>query len=197
LQPNLTQRPSIAIYDQTEAELALRLLRQSLADASDPNAPRIPGKWCRYCRAITGCEEARTYGLVTTSIAEAIAAGRYELPTGAKATALLDAINGVEPIFSAIKEAYKKALRDDPSLIPDYFLKNGRKIRQIKDVHAAWTLAHDFTDLEEFLGACSLSITELTARLRTSLSVKEFNTLFESVITRKSCAPELARKETL
>ena len=59
----------------TPADYLLRDLRMAeeelmfrLYMAEQPDAPRVPGKWCRYCPALADCREAKVYALMPGSI---------------------------------------------------------------------------------------------------------------------------------
>lgn len=200
LQPWVSQRPSIAVYDQIEAELALRLLRATLADAADPDAPRTPGTWCKHCPAIAQCEEAREHSLVAYSLAKRIEKGEYVLPAGTRGAQVLDWIVAAEPVLRALKERYKVLLQSDPESIPNWYLKDGKKVREIIDIRAAYeTSAQAGISLEDFLASTSLKITALQERFGLARNLKgkalslQFNDTFSSLITLKACAPELAK----
>jgi len=204
LQPWVSQRPSIAVYDQIEAELALRLLRSSLAEAADPDAPRTPGAWCKHCPAIAQCEEAREHSLVIASLAKRIEKGEYVLPTGARGAQVLDWITAAEPILRALKERYKVLLQSDPDSIPNWYIKDGKKVREITDIRAAYeTSAQAGISLEDFLASTALKITALQERFGQQRNLKgkalqeQFNDTYSSLITLKACAPELAKARAL
>ena len=197
LQPWVSHRPSIATYDVAEAELALRLLRLTIAESADPDAPRTPGPWCRYCPALTRCEETRAYVGRTYDLAKRIAEGQFALPIGTEGARMLASIEQAQTFLRALKASYKALLTHEPDAVPGWYLKEGKKIRAITDIAKAFELAHDQMSLSEFLGATELQITKLTQALaaRTGLNGKaledRFNQLFAEVISYKQNAPEL------
>jgi hypothetical protein len=199
LQPWVSQRPSVAVYDQPEAELSLRLLRLSLEQANDPDAPRTPGPWCLHCPAITQCEEARTQSAVTYSLAKRIQEGQYALPTGAKGAQVLDLIAAAEPVLKALRERYKEVLLQDPHAVPGWYLREGKKVREILDIRKAYELASPSIGLEEFLAATSLKLSALEQTFGLAKELKgkalqeAFNNTFAPVISIKHYAPELSR----
>ena len=190
LAPNLNQRPSLAVYDQFEAELALRLLRHTLAECADPDAVRTPGAWCKYCRAISHCEEARMLVGQAYNVAKRIEQGEFTLPTGDKGTRFLDSVLEAQTILEAIRVAYKGLLEREPQAVPGWHLRDGKEVREIVDVLAAWELAQAAgVPLEKFLASVKLVIGPLEAEL----GKKRFSELLGPVINWRTYAPELAR----
>jgi hypothetical protein len=189
LQPWISREPSVAIYDRAEAELALSLLRQTIADSSDADAPRTAGAWCRHCPAIHHCEEARTLVGSTFRLAKRIHAGEFTLPTGEQGSRFLDSVKAAETILEALKKAYREILLADPDALPGWYMKQGKKVRQITDVLAAWDIACPNMGLEAFMRTLSVSVTALEKAYGNG-----FNEAFERVISLKENAPELTRE---
>jgi hypothetical protein len=152
---------SIAVYDEPEAELCLRQLRATIADCADPDAPRIAGLWCDRCLAHTNCAEARAAAAHTFELAKRIEAGEFELPLGAGATRLLDAIKAATGVLESVRQRYKLMLALDPDSAPGWYLKPGKKVRVIPDTLGAYAIAKSFMSMEEFFGATEVSITAL------------------------------------
>ena len=201
LQPWFCREPSVAVYDKAEAELALRLVRATIADCADPDAPRTPGPWCRHCPAIHHCEEARTLVGSTYRLAKRIEAGEYTLPVGEQGSRFLDSVKTAETILEALKKAYREILIRDPQALPGWYMKEGKKVREISDVLKAWELASEFMSLEQFIAATKVSVKELenqfgqaAPELRGMNKVFRFNQIFDEVITLKENAPELTRE---
>jgi len=201
LQPWVSSRPSVAVYDQRQAELALAMLRTSIEDANDPDAPRIPGPWCSKCPAIAQCEEAKQQALVTTSLAKRIEKGEYVLPIGPKGAEVLEFLAAAEPLLEALRERYKALLLQEPDAVPGWYMKEGKKVREITDIQAAYALASQYISLEQFLGAASLKVTPLQEAFGLASNPKltgrnleqQFNQAFEKVISFKQYRPELTR----
>lgn len=201
LVPNQAERISIATFDELEAELALRLLRLSLIEASDPAAPRIPGPWCQYCPAVNNCEEARTLvGHFNDSLADRIHSGQFTMPLGERGAQLLDQIKIAKSIIKNLEEAYKTELSTNPDSLPGWHLRNGKKIRQITEVEQAleaWKNAR--LDIADFLASTDISVSRLMERYGHAAGIKgkrleqEFNAAFSDLITFKQYAPELER----
>lgn len=192
LQPWVNARPSVAYYDQAEAELALRLLRQGILDCADPDAPRTAGPWCRYCSAIALCEEARAQVGVTYNLAKRIIEGEFALPIGSRGAAVLDSIKTAETVLEALLKAYKALITAQPDAVPGWQLRNGNKVREITDVLGAYKIARELMISEEFFAAASLKIGPLEERL----GKKRFKEVFEPVITYRQNAPMLVRKDS-
>ena len=191
---------SIAIYDQAEAELCLRTLRATIADCADPEAPRIPGLWCDHCPAQSVCVEARSAASHTYELSKRIEAGDLELPIGAGATRLLDAIKTATSLLEALWKRYKAMIAADPLIAPGWYLREGKKVRAISHTLAAYEIAKDFMSMESFFGTAKVSITDLrdACALASGLKGKAldefFNQRFGSVLQWNEREPELARE---
>ena len=200
LQPWVTKEPSVAIYDKAEAELSLRLLRQTIADCADPDAPRSAGPWCRHCPAIGQCEEARAAVGATFRLAKRIEAGEFALPLGEAGTRFLDSVKTAETVLAALKSAYRQILLESPDAVPGWYMKEGKKVRQIGGVLATWELASQYMPLSQFLAASHVSVIELQTQfgsatgLKGEACIQRFNEVFAPVITLKEAAPELSRE---
>lgn len=200
LQPWVTHRPSIAHYDVAEAELALRLLRLSIADAADPDAPRTPGAWCKHCPALGNCEEARSHLRMTYDLSKRIENGGFALPIGTEGARMLDSIETAETTLKALKASYKALITQEPDAVPGWYLREGNTVREITDVLEAAKIAETTIGLtsEEFLKCVRLNVgtlEEFVARLFPPKTGKEeFNKIFGSIITWKQNAPILSRE---
>jgi hypothetical protein len=191
---------SIALYDELEAELCLRQLRSTITDCADPDAPRIPGAWCGHCPAQTVCAEARAAAAHTYELAKRIETGELELPLGAGATRLLDAIKAATGVLEATRQRYKAILATQPDAAPGWYLKPGKKMRAIPDTLAAYGIAKDFMTMEAFFGATKVSITALreacsNASGHKGKALDDFvNERFSTVLDWQEQEPELARE---
>ena len=200
LQPWVAREPSVAVYDRAEAELSLRLLRQTIADCADPDAPRTPGEWCRHCPAIHQCEEARSHIGKTYRLAKRIEAGEFAIPLGEQGARILESVKTAETVLAALKNAYRQILLESPDAIPGWYMKEGKRVRQIGGVLATWELASQYMALSQFLTATEVSVTELQSQfgsasgLRGEACAQAFNEVFAPVITFKQNAPELTRE---
>jgi hypothetical protein len=201
LQPWVSAKPSVAVYDQAEAELSLRMLRAAIADSADPAAPRTPGAWCQYCPAISQCEEARSHIGHTYRLAKRIQDGGFTIPLGESGARFLESIKTAETVLAAMKAAYREILSSDPTAVPGWYMKSGSAVREITDIAAALAIARD-------LGLPDSSLVKATRlalgafqdligqalHLRGTALQERFDQLFGATITLKTNAPELARE---
>ena len=197
LSPKLQERCTVADYDRFEMELAYRLIRLSLAEAAQPDAPRTPGRHCQRCPARLNCEEARSLVGSTYSLAKRISEGDYQLPVGEKGSRIIDNIKTSKTILAALEERYKEILASEPDSIPGWRLKEGKKVRQITDVGQAKALS-PLND-GDFWSCCELSIGWLQEKLGALYGTKgktlqrRFDQLFGELVSFKQYAPELER----
>lgn len=200
LQPWVTHRPSIAHYDATEAELALRLLRLSIADAADPDAPRTPGVWCKHCPANSQCEEAKALVGTTYRLAKRIESGQFALPIGPEGARVLDSIETAETTLRALKASYKALITQEPDSVPGWYMREGNKVREIEDIKGAYEIAKMYMPLEDFLATTKVTIGALISALGQATHQSgqtlenAFNNEFSTVISFKQNAPVLARE---
>jgi Protein of unknown function (DUF2800) len=198
LQPWVSSRPSIAVYDEAEAELALRELRATIRDCADPDAPRLAGVWCDKCPAFTFCDEPKRLTARTKDLAKQIAEGNFALPLGTKGAQLLDAIKLAQDWLDAIWKRYKTIVAEQPDAIPGWYLKDGRKVRKIADLSKALAIAEGFMTREEFFKAANVSVTALEelckkpSGLRGRALSDYFNQKFADVIEVSHAEPVLA-----
>jgi hypothetical protein len=200
LAPNLAERVSIATYDQLEAELALRLLRLSLAESADPAAPRTPGAHCEHCPARLQCEEARSLIGHSYSLKKRIDAGEFVLPLGEKGARILEEIKTAKTLLADLEEAYKAELKNDPDCLPGWQLSNGRKLRWIPEVEKAleaWS-THRYA-MSDFLSCTDLVLRRLEEKLATQTGkvgkglANHFNDIFGPLIVTKQSQPSIVR----
>lgn len=201
LQPWVSQRPSLAHYDEVEAELALRLLRLTILENSDPDAPRTPGTWCKHCPALSKCEEARAHVDMTYNLAKRIESGQFALPIGPGGARVLDSIETAETALKAIKASYRALIEHEPDAVPGWYLKAGNKVREITDIKGAYEIANSVdVTFDEFLRCVELKVGMLEAQVANDAGLSgkratdRFNELFASVISLKQNAPTLARE---
>ena len=167
---------------------------QAILDASDaPNAKRVPGPQCRYCRAQMGCPEfaAASEAVATLDPVTAL--------QGADLARVLELLPVIERRCGYIKQHAKALLEADPDCVPGWRLKEGANKRSITDPQSAFRLLADVLSPGEFAGACSVAIGKLETAYRkaTGLKAKEAKQAFEKAlgeqITVKQTAPQLER----
>jgi hypothetical protein len=200
LAPNQAERVSIATYDELEAELALRLLRLSLFESTDPAAPRTPGAHCEHCPARLQCEEARQLIGHSYSLKARIDAGEFVLPLGEKGARILEEIKTAKTVLADLEEAYKAELKTDPDCLPGWTLSDGRKLRWIPEVEKAleaWS-AHRYA-MSDFLACTNLAIGQLEEKLTAHTGkvgkglANHFNDIFGSLVVTKQSQPSIVR----
>jgi hypothetical protein len=201
LAPNRPERVSIATYDQLEAELALRLLRLSLAESADPGAPRTPGRWCEYCPAQLQCEELlQLLPQAKEALGRRIERGEFQLQLGEKGARILEEIKTVKAVIKSLEQAYREQLKTDPDCLPGWTLNNGRKERSIPQVEKAleaWS-AQRYA-MSDFLACADIVIGRLEEKLATKTGkvgkglANHFNDIFGPLVLTKQSEPSIVR----
>lgn len=167
-----------------------------LAGLKDPQALTHPGPWCNRCRGRLVCESS--IGWVLKPISESL----QMLPQGTEGAKVLDVILQVKKRALELEAFYKMKLLSDPRyLAGQYTLEPGANVRQLEDVIAAWQSLKDFIPQDQFMAACSVSITALEeAFLKERRKVKgggskeairQFNELLKDVISIRQNKPSL------
>jgi hypothetical protein len=199
LQPWVSARPSVALYDEAEAELALRELRRTISDNADPAAPRTAGPWCDKCPAFELCDTSRAANARTWDVAKAVADGFFVLPIGEAGAKLLDAAKLAQKYLEVVLERYKAILALDPQAVPGWHLRDGYKVREITDVLLAAQIAPEFMDSEQFYSTVSVNVSALEQLCASSSGLRGralenlFNERFAQVIRYKQNSPMLVR----
>lgn len=133
-------------YDIEDIKRAEREIRQVIWRSQQPEAPRVPGAHCRYCRALGVCREAATHSLV-------VAHGGKLLPTGKPdQLAIIESVGRMTPgelafvhkkeplakaFFDSV-EARMKQLPEDVLAGIGYRLADGNRLRNIIDPATAF-----------------------------------------------------------
>jgi Protein of unknown function (DUF2800) len=200
LSPKLQERCTVADYDRTEAMLAYRLLKLSLAESAQPEAIRTPGAHCGKCPARLNCEEARQMIGNTYNLAKRIESGEFRIPLGEKGARIIENIKSAKVLLKGLEDRYKQQLLDEPDSIPGWRMKEGKKIRVISEVDKALKAAKAnwFSD-EDFWACCDVAIGRLQEKLGTVAQVsgkglaRRFNEAFGPLVTYKQYGPELEK----
>lgn len=118
-----------------EAMEQLEEIHRGIVLGDDPNAPRIPGDHCRYCKHKPNCIEhaaQSTNGLKKMNeilkVDEVLGLPVTEL-TGSQIAELLDVRETVEARFKEIEDEANKRVKDTPDAIPGYAMSPGRATR--------------------------------------------------------------------
>lgn len=200
LQPHAERAVSIAVYDQLEAELALRLLRWHLEDIKQTDLPRTYGSWCRFCPALEHCPEAKAgiEPVLATQFEDQD--GKLALPIGTDGAAFLRRLVLAKALTETLLEAYKAFLAQNPDDVPGWTLKPGKSKRTLKDAYRAFAVLDGTVDLKTFMECSSVSITKLQAAYSEATGTKGkvmregFNALLGEVIEYKTDSPSLEER---
>lgn len=177
------------VYDTGDLMLAETGIRYYCHASKDQSAPRIPGDWCRYCRARAGqCREYAAYSMmpaVHSSSAISVRPGMMkrdiiaavdQLPVEALGW-IFSRKNAYDNMMDAVVVRLKGMLKD-PLAELGLELKPNSPMRKISDIQLAYGILHGrglCTDAE-FRGMCKLSVGQidelLTERLRDQMQAQ-------------------------
>jgi hypothetical protein len=197
-QPWVSRQPSMAVYDETEGELSVRLLLKNLGDIADETAIRTPGAHCQYCPAAEYCEENRALVNRVWKLSEKIERGEYTLPVGKVGREFLSNLIMAGKVIEKIVERYKDLVGTDPSAIPGYYLKAGNYRHLITDPLEVMRVTE--LPLDEFIWAGKFSLPVIIrtfARLRSKAlpeAEKEILQICAPFIEKAQNEPSLTRE---
>lgn len=154
IQPRAEEPLTAASYGEPEIEGAREMIAKVVAEASKPDAPRIPGDHCKYCRHAANCQEGAEAVKSLVSISQNVPS----LPD-ADLAALLNAGRAVEPIVAAAREEARNRLREGKS-IPGWKLRKGNTYRTT-DPQAAWQRLKDIMPKEDFWSVIDISVAQI------------------------------------
>lgn len=119
---------------------------------------RTPGSHCVYCRANLECREA----LNTLNTALITVDRDKTLPVSEKQ--LYDVYKRIKEVSPYIKRAdayIKQYAKEHENKVGDYLTLAEYKTREIKDILLAWECVKSYTNIQDFLSCCSLTVSKL------------------------------------
>lgn len=170
-------RVTVAEYTRDDILQAKAEINAILVDAAKPDAPRVPGAHCKYCKALgtTRCPESAEVATTLVPLTKS-----QVMPVGAELAKFIDAWKIMEPMVKALMEHAREQLQADPSSVPGYELTPDIPIRTLPDVEAAWAAAEAAgITADQFMLACSVSIGPLEEAMRKKFSWRAKDTRAE------------------
>lgn len=155
--PRMGKVPEPAVYNLESATAALEKIREIIARAEMPDAPRVAGdKQCKYCKARTSCPEFQAYASVALSVQKDLIPA---LPADRLALAI-DRIPAANTLIAALKaEAKRRIAENDPEFIKLYGLSEGRNVREIVKLPDLFARVQPLgVTVDQFTAACSMNI---------------------------------------
>ena len=159
----LGRKEAAVVYDKAALGIASAEVSETLMDAHEDNAKRIPGeKQCRYCKARLNCPEAtgKLQQMAEVGI-EQCSPQSWALVTPAQKLMLAKNCKLVTALAADITKRIKEDLTSYPDSIPGLSLVEGNSIRGINDSLAAWEKLGGLFTVEEFTGAMTASVPKL------------------------------------
>jgi hypothetical protein len=177
-------------YDYCDYDLeALRLAEQDLLfgfwRARQPDAPRFPGTWCRYCRARGVCREAAAYSLlpvVTLDVADqTVSKKEIEERVSRLSHRDLAAVQSrksvAENIFKAVSDRLKSLPAAQLAAV-GFTLSEGDMVREVSNAQALFALLYGekLCTEEEFADWIKVGLTDMEAVLVPRLAQRQGGT---------------------
>lgn len=166
VQPTVAPEDRVTVCQYTREDIlqAKEELNAILRTAEQNPDKRIPGAHCRYCKALgtSRCPESVQVAQTLIPLTKA-----QVMPTGAELAKFVAAWQIMKPMGEALMEHAREQLLADPQSIPGWYLTDDIPIRKLNDVEAAWAAAEAVgITAEQFMAACSVSVTPLEEAMR-------------------------------
>lgn len=171
VQPLLIREPAVVTYSSEDIDRAEAQLRLALDASSKPDAPRVAGEQCTYCRSRLVCPQSTGAAQSLASVGSMLEKINEMGP--ADIARLLDLKVPALAVLKAAEAKAKEMLKSDPNSIPGYTLAEVPGKRKITDpqelFHRASVLGVGAMD---FAAKCKMSIKDITALIRKATSWK-------------------------
>jgi hypothetical protein len=142
----LASKLDLTDYDANDIAMIDRQIRFLLWTADQPDAQRVPGSWCRYCKANGVCREAATYALLPSTRGTILPDGKPDQMAVIEAVGRLtpqelafihERRNIADTVFDSV-EAQLKTLPADQLREVGLKLVDGNRNKEIVNVPAAF-----------------------------------------------------------
>lgn len=193
----LEDRVTVCEYSGDDIQTARSELKDIAAGIRFCSDQRNPGSHCRYCKAL-GTQRCLESAQTSADLAP-LTLGDV-MPTPEHLTKVLDICTVAEHVIEKYRD-YAREFISAGGVIPGYSLVPGNNVRKLKDTAAAWKAGQAVLEPEEFMDACSVSVTKLEAKMaeKKGWTKKEarpnFDSIMEAALTREQNAPSLKRTE--
>lgn len=161
----------------------LELLRRSRAEldwvlwrANQLGAPRVPGKWCDFCKAKDDCREAAALTMLPIVTLKGDATfskdqvmDRLATLTYEELKFIWDRSGVIEKILFAVSARLKQLPPDELDAL-GLKIKSGNKVRTVKDMGKVWDVARNWMDTNEFVDVCDVSVGKMSKILEERVS---------------------------
>lgn len=194
--------PTMHTYDGDGLKRARARVNRILRRMKDLTISPKPGaSQCRYCTAKPVCPALR-------SQASELATVKPEALTPANISQVLEKAKAVKELINAVEDRAKYMLKEKPSCIPGWYLKDGSIRRTISNSKQAYTLLADAgLPFDLILSSTNFSLSKLERQFHshledsgdTSSSMESRNQLREllgDAVQEKQCEPRLTQVES-
>ena len=159
-------------YTDLDLEDARDQIVEICQKALEPGAKRKAGMQCEWCRAKAVCPEALDQAMAVTAPMGSSPNKALDLVgnmSGDKLAELMPKIDFAERVFKAVRAEIRGRLEVDPNAVPGYRLKTIKPRTVITDLPlVAARLGERGVDLEQFSGACTITLKNVETLLRTT-----------------------------
>jgi hypothetical protein len=167
IQPHAFPRVSVVEYGPADLVNAERIIRDVLSKSEEPDAPRVAGDHCRFCKGKLQCVEYQGRELAIELY------GQTAELTHEKLLTMFAHWKTVQGMGAHLESLLKRMLAEDPNAFGGKLtLEEGSSVPVIPDAGKAWQkLSGTFTS-EEFISFCEASITPMRKRLKANAEAR-------------------------
>jgi hypothetical protein len=174
IQPLITHKPSICVYDKLDIEKAVANMFGRIVGSNDPKSPRVPGKsQCEFCKAKSVCVEYQGWaGTMLPANQELFKVAMANWTPEQRALAA-EIISPAGKRLEEIKAFLKDGIKRDPNFIPGWTLSKGRVIESITNPQVCFTRYVALGgDMDSFMRTLTVGKTKLKEALNALTGAK-------------------------
>ncbi len=139
IQPLVTHKPLLVVYDRDAVNLARTELIARVLRSHDPASPRIPGSvQCQFCKAKPVCKEYQGWVTQTLPVPVDIMQTPVKLWSPIQRLMFCENKGAAAKWLDETTKAMKAGLKEDPNFIPGWGLDDGDERRHVTDMQALY-----------------------------------------------------------
>lgn len=207
IQPLVTRKPAICIYEQPDLLRAAEEMFQRIVNSNSPDAKRTAGETqCKFCKAKSSCVEYQRFaGALMPLVAEPVVqAGLFQVAmshwTPEQRAVAAEMVSPALKALEEINEFLKDGLTKSPAFIPGWGLSKGRVTEKVTDPQACFDRFSAIGgDIKKFMGTVTVGKTRLREAIHDVTGAKgkqldkAIDALTEGIVSSSTSAPSLVK----
>lgn len=155
IQPSITKDPVPVRFTSRQLRAARRQILDAVEASRLPDAPRIPGAWCKFCSASSNCLEAQSLMPIMPS------GSSVELLSPAKLRWIWERLPAIKDVVEQVEARMKALVHANPDAFPDLTVEERPGKRAIKDAQGAFVLLKDYVNKDLFKSMMTVPVGKL------------------------------------